>query len=344
MSLRVVDLFAGGGGLSLGFQNAGFDVVAAIENWQPAIKVYEANFLGHPVMSMDLGDVQTSVREIRQWTPDVIMGGPPCQDFSSAGKRDESLGRASLTISYAQIIREVRPQYFLMENVERAAKSKAFQQALDVFKASGYGLTIKVMDASLCGVPQLRKRLIVLGALGEHDGFLDEALENNLSQEPMTLRRYFRNRLDFEHYYRHPRSYARRAIFSIDEPSPTIRGVNRPIPKGYPGHAGDACALHENVRSLTTIERARIQTFPSNFKWVGTKTDSEQVIGNAVPVKLAEYVAKHFFQYIQTRQESELNSDAAVLRYQLFDKGAEDARRLAASALKPKRRVKAAVS
>ena len=343
MSLRVVDLFAGGGGLSLGFQDAGFDVVAAFENWQPAINVYQANFPDHPVLSMDLGDVKSSVREIVQWTPDVIIGGPPCQDFSSAGKRDESLGRASLTISYAQIIKEYRPPFFLMENVERAAKSKAFQQALTIFKSAGYGLTIKVLDASLCGVPQLRKRLIVLGSLNERDGFLDEVLEKNQSPEPMTLRRYFRNRLDFEHYYRHPRSYARRAIFSIDEPSPTIRGVNRPIPKGYLGHAGDACVLHENIRSLTTAERARIQTFPASFKWVGSKTDSEQVIGNAVPVKLAHYVAKHFLQYIQMRQA--LTSEScAPMPYQLFEKAAEDKRKSSAYVPKTKRRTKVTVN
>ncbi len=323
MTLRVVDLFAGGGGLSLGFQNAGLNVVAAVENWKPAIAVYEANFPDHPVLKLDLGDVEASVKEIRQWTPDVLIGGPPCQDFSSAGKRDESLGRASLTVAFAQIINDYRPQFFLMENVERASKSQAFQQALRVFKKAGYGLTIKVLDASLCGVPQLRKRLIVLGSLREHDGFMDEALDADLSKEAMTLRRYFKNRLNFEHYYRHPRSYARRGIFSIDEPSPTIRGVNRPVPKGYPGHEGDTCALKDNVRSLTTEERARIQTFPANFKWVGSKTDAEQVIGNAVPVKLAQYVAERFLKYIQNRQQANIEDDSKVLRYQLFEKAAE---------------------
>jgi len=64
------------------------------------------------------------------------------------------------------------------------------------------------------------------------------------------------------------------------------------VPKGYPGHENDACALNENIRALTTLERSLIQTFPATFKWVGNKTDIEQMIGNAVPVKLAEFVAK----------------------------------------------------
>lgn len=299
MSLRVVDLFAGGGGLSLGFSKAGFEVVCAVENWKPAIAVYETNFPDHPVLNLDLNDSVTASLQIQEFLPDIIVGGPPCQDFSSAGKRDESQGRASLTISYAEIIQKCKPAYFLMENVARAASSDAFREALSIFKAAGYGLTIKVLDAAYCGAPQMRKRLIVVGALGERDGFLEHALESNLSTEPMTIRRYFRNKLSFEHYYRHPRSYARRAVFSIDEPSPTIRGVNRPIPKGYPGHEGDSIAHDTGVRSLTTEERARIQTFPASFKLPGCKTDVEQVIGNAVPVKLAEYVAKHLISYIQ---------------------------------------------
>jgi DNA (cytosine-5)-methyltransferase 1 len=327
MNVRVIDLFAGGGGLSLGFQNAGFDVVAAIENWQPAAAVYAVNFPTHELLTLDLSDVNTAVKEINQWAPDVIIGGPPCQDFSSAGKRDESLGRASLTVAFAEIIHRCRPKFFLMENVERAAKSKAFQQALNIFKKSGYGVTIKVMDASLCGVPQLRKRLMVAGSLLAHDQFLDAALEEGLSPEPMTLRRYFRNRLDFDHYYRHPRSYARRGIFSIDEPSPTIRGVNRPVPKGYLGHPGDACALGENIRSLTTLERARIQTFPANFKLPVSKTDAEQVIGNAVPVKLAEYVATHFMRHIQAELSREDAEMEKALHYQLFEKTSVSARK-----------------
>ena len=70
-----------------------------------------------------------------------------------------------------------------------------------------------------------------------------------------------------------------------------MRGVNRPIPKGYPGHPNDACPVEDCSHALTTNERALIQTFPRDFKWIGSKTDTEQMIGNAVPVKLAEYVA-----------------------------------------------------
>jgi DNA (cytosine-5)-methyltransferase 1 len=123
-------------------------------------------------------------------------------------------------------------------------------------------------------------------------------MASQTSEEPTTLRNFFGNTLDFEFYYRHPRNYNRRAIFSIDEPAPTMRGVNRPVPKGYPGHPQDACALNDGIRALTTLERALIQTFPPDFKWSGSKTDVEQMIGNAVPVKLAEFVATALLSHI----------------------------------------------
>lgn len=299
MKHRVVDLFAGGGGLSLGFGNAGFDIVCAIEKWQPAIEIYQQNFHSHPVLCTDLACVDSATILIQRFAPSIIIGGPPCQDFSSAGKRDETLGRANLTISFAEIIQACKPAFFVMENVDRAAKSKTFQTALDIFKNTGYGLTIKTLNAAYCGAPQLRKRLFVIGQLGEQDGFMEHALDAGQAEVPMTVRQYFNGSLKLEHYYRHPRSYARRAIFSVDEPSPTIRGVNRPVPKGYPGHAGDPIAIGDHIRPLTTMERAKIQTFPDDFKWVGSKTDIEQVIGNAVPVKLAEYVASCLMRHVE---------------------------------------------
>jgi DNA (cytosine-5)-methyltransferase 1 len=305
MTLRTIDFFAGGGGLSLGFAQAGFDVVCAVENWQPALEVYRANFKSHEAVALDLSNEQEALKLLDSYKPDMVIGGPPCQDFSSAGKRDESGGRASLTINYANLISLYRPQFFVMENVARAASSKAFKLALDIFKRANYGLTIQLLNAAHCGAPQSRKRLIVIGQLNGKDGFLDEALSAGQSAAPMTLRQYFKNKLPFEHYYRHPRSYARRAVFSIDEPSPTIRGVNRPVPKGYPGHAGDPVPVSECIRSLTTQERALIQTFPDNFQLPGTKSDVEQVIGNAVPVKLAYYVASRLAIYIEEARNAQ---------------------------------------
>lgn len=293
---RVVDLFAGCGGLSLGFQNAGFDILGAFEFWDIAANCYADNF-NHPVYRDDLSNVAYAIKKIRELNPDVIIGGPPCQDFSHAGKRIEDK-RAALTESFAEIVTAISPRWFVMENVDRAQKSAKYAAAREIYANAGYGLTEVVLDASYCGVPQKRKRFFCIGSKNATDGYLLEYIKDNLSKNEMTLRDYFGESLDFEHYYRHPRNYSRRAIYTIDEPSPTIRGMNRPVPPGYPGHPNDAKELDGSVRALTTLERALIQTFPPNFKWCGNKTEMEQMIGNAVPVKLADFVAKALAHHI----------------------------------------------
>lgn len=299
--MKTVDLFSGCGGLSLGFQNAGFEIISAFDNWCPAIKVYRKNF-NHPIHDIDLGS-EEGVKFVNDLKPQMIIGGPPCQDFSSAGKRDESLGRADLTISYADIVVSAKPEWFVMENVERIMKSRILKEVLLKFKNAGYGISYQVLDASFCGVPQSRKRFFLVGHQHSLDNFFEPYYNKNQSFKAMTLFDYFGDSLGIEYYYRHPRSYARRGIFSIYEPSPTIRGVNRPIPKGYIKHEGDPVEISEKVRPLTTKERSLIQTFPQDFIFDGSKTDLEQMIGNAVPVKLAEFVAKCIREYINDRQE-----------------------------------------
>ncbi len=292
--MNVIDLFCGCGGLSLGFQNAGYNIVGAFDNWDKAIKIYNSNF-DHKAQNVDINEI--SIDYLKSLNADMIIGGPPCQDYSSAGMRDESRGRANLTLKFAEIVKEVRPLWFVMENVDRILKSDTLPKAIALFKDAGYGLTKIVLDASKCGVPQVRKRCFIIGKLDESDNFLETTIESNISKNSLTIREYLGNEFNTDFYYRHPRSYARRAIFSIDEPSPTIRGVNRPIPSSYSFHDGDATKDITKVRALTSLERARIQTFPKDFIFIGTKTDLEQIIGNAVPVKLAEFVAKNILLY-----------------------------------------------
>lgn len=320
MALKGVDLFAGCGGLSLGFINAGVELLAAFENWETAARCYEENF-SHPVFRADLSDVDKVVGIISGFKPQIIIGGPPCQDFSHAGKRIEA-GRAGLTEAYANIVAKIRPEYFLMENVDRAQKSNAYAAAREIFKDAGYGLTERVLLASRCGVPQRRKRFFCVGVLGGEDGALGRILDSNLSDKEMTVRDYLGDSLDTEFYYRHPRNYNRRGVFSIDEPAPTMRGVNRPIPKGYPGHPKDACKSLDNVRPLTTLERSLIQTFPASFKWAGSKTDQEQMIGNAVPVNLGTYVANAILGFDKSRKSIGLNlADDAFVYWLELEKG-----------------------
>lgn len=292
--MRVIDLFAGCGGMSLGFENAGFNVIAAFDNWDAAIKIYESNF-SHPIYKKDLSK-DDIIQQISDMRPDVIMGGPPCQDYSIAGKRE--LGkRANFTIKFGEIVIAVKPMWVVFENVYNIERFSTVATLKQMLAAAGYGITTQVLDASRCGAPQKRQRFFLIGKLGEEDGFLDEMLVSNLSSKQMTVRDYLGDTLNTEFYYMHPRSYNRRAVFSVDEPAATIRGINRPIPDNYKRHHADKADISDGVRALTTRERGYIQTFPDTFDFPGAKTDVELAIGNAVPPALAKYVAKCIQQY-----------------------------------------------
>lgn len=286
--MRAVDLFAGCGGMSLGFEQAGFDVVAAFDNWEPAIAIYKENF-DHPIHCVDVCD-DSVIDVIKSLKPDLVMGGPPCQDYSIAGKRKEG-ERANLTVRFADIVAAARPEWVVFENVYNIERFGTLPKMKERLKGAGYGLSTHVLDASRCGAPQARKRFILIGCLGERDGFFDTALIEGMSEKQMTVRDYLGDKLETQYYYMHPRSYARRGVFSIDEPSATIRGINRPIPDNYKRHPADAAGLEDGVRALTTRERSYLQTFPEEFKLPGAKTNVELAVGNAVPPALAKYIA-----------------------------------------------------
>lgn len=288
--MRTVDLFSGCGGMSLGFEKAGFEILAAFENWAPAIETYSQNF-DHPIHEMDLSDEKRAIDFIGKLDPEVIIGGPPCQDFSIAGLGVES-GRANLTLSFSNIVKAVRPQIFVMENVYNIERSDVLPRAISLLRKCGYGLTTAIIDSSLVGVPQKRRRYFLIGRLGVPDGHYSKILHENLKESSMTIHDYFGASLGTEYYYAHPRNYKRRAVFSIYEPSATIRRVNRPIPATYKSHPADKAPISDDVRPLTTLERAQVQTFPPSFSFFGSKSQQEQQIGNAVPVKLSQYVAE----------------------------------------------------
>lgn len=307
MARRTVDLFCGCGGLTTGLAQAGFDVVAGVDGWKDAITIYKANHESenHDCIHFDLSDVEGTIELVSKYRPFLIAGGPPCQDFSSAGHREEG-DRADLTVKYARVISGVKPVAFIMENVPRAALSAAFAQAKSILSEAGYGLSFAVLNAAHHDVPQLRKRMFLIGMLGEQDGFLEPSIQAGRSEKPMTVREYVRKylgeELDFDHYYRHPRSYERRGVYSVDEPSATIRGVNRPKSPTYKPHANDTAEGPE-VKALTLAQRARIQTFRENYFDVPGVSNAakEQMVGNAVPVNLARYVADRLRAYVEAK-------------------------------------------
>jgi DNA (cytosine-5)-methyltransferase 1 len=308
--MNAIEVCCGAGGMSLGLKKAGFKVGLAVDFWPEALKIYKQNIKspsllarpGKHAVEGDLANLLAVVPEALTKSYDLICGSPPCQDFSSAGKRKEG-SRADITLAYAIFVAALRPRWMLMENVPEARKSKAYQRARKILKQAGYGLTEQVVDASFYGVAQARRRFIVIGRLDEADGFLDSALVVARSDKPTSVRDLLGDDIgvhpgnsksppETRVYYMRPFS-GQPGVRSIDLPCPTIITTSHePASSRYIRHAKDL-ARGQDVPPLSVDELALIQGFPKTWDWSGlTKKNKAQMIANAVPVKLAEALGR----------------------------------------------------
>jgi DNA (cytosine-5)-methyltransferase 1 len=165
----VLDLFCGAGGLSLGFTKAGFNIIRAVDNDDAALETYNSNFDSHAV-KLDLSN------SVDLPAASVVIGGPPCQGFSSAGLRKANDYRNSLVSSYAEIVTNLRPKAFIFENVEGFLTAEDGTRVLELLTpliAAGYRIHLRKVNAANYGVPQHRKRVIAIGGLGWNPSFPD---------------------------------------------------------------------------------------------------------------------------------------------------------------------------
>lgn len=165
-----IDLFSGCGGLSLGFEIAGFKSLLAIDNWQDALDTYAYNRPGSKTLCGDLAQIDPNAikSQLGIESVDVIIGGPPCQGFSVAGKRIIDDKRNTLYKSFVRFVEVFKPKAFLMENVPNIlsiGKGIVKEEVLKDFSSIGYTIEYKVALASNYGVPQNRKRAVFVGFL-----------------------------------------------------------------------------------------------------------------------------------------------------------------------------------
>jgi DNA (cytosine-5)-methyltransferase 1 len=170
-SPTVIELFAGAGGLMLGLEMAGFRTLVANEIHADPCKTLRHNFPNVPVVEGSIRDIPASVlleaAGAKKGTVDLVAGGPPCQGFSTAGMKDPADPRNTLISDFIRIVRDVRPRAFLLENVTGLLSmqdGKLFHRVLEQLDELGYKFHYRVLFAADFGVPQMRKRLIVLGS------------------------------------------------------------------------------------------------------------------------------------------------------------------------------------
>ncbi len=128
------------------------------------MRTYRRN-IGNHVLELNLGEVDSAKFEVSRYEADIIVGGPPCQDFSTAVKRKEG-ERADLTVAFARIVSSCNPQFFLMENVPQVSLSSSYQKLRQILAPNGFNFKELVLDSSVCGVLQFRKRYFAFGWRG----------------------------------------------------------------------------------------------------------------------------------------------------------------------------------
>ena len=167
---RIVDLFCGCGGMSLGFEEAGFEVALAIDTWADAIKTYNHNHASSVGEVMDIKDLDDERIEILLQNGPItgVIGGPPCQGFSTVGTRDVEDERNHLYMEYYRVVKKIRPKFFVIENVQgmlTLAKGAFKDDVVQRFSALGYKVSYSLLNAKDFGIPQHRKRVFFVGLM-----------------------------------------------------------------------------------------------------------------------------------------------------------------------------------
>ena len=317
----VVDLFAGVGGLAMGFEENGFKTLFANDFDEYAAETYKYNHKNTPFIDGDVSKItEEQIREIiGNKEVDLVVGGIPCQSFSMAGYRirkgidNSDDPRHFLYKEYFRILDIVKPKVAIIENVKGILSSHNGGIVKDIllsFENRGYKADYKLLDASDYGVPQARERVIIMAnRIGEENIFpakhpnkvsVGEALknipENAPNHEPRKLTGITLKRVQMlkpgQNWTNLPPELQTKSIHSgaygrIDptKPSKTLTTRFDTPSVGYVTHP------YED-RTLTVREGARIQTFPDDFVFCGPRLKQYKQVGNAVPVKLSYAVSK----------------------------------------------------
>lgn len=302
--LKTVSLFAGCGGLDLGFENAGFNIVWANDFNKKVEETYKRNHKDTELVIKSIVDIKPE--EIPDC--DVIIGGPPCQSWSAAGAgRGKEDSRGQLFYDYIRLIKAKRPIAFVAENVKGIVSKKhieSFKEIVSLFDDAGYTVTTKVLNAKNYGVPQDRERVFIVGTLKELDIKFDFPKVTNTDGNYITLKEAIGDLVDNPgEYYEGSFSsmfMSRNRKRSWDEVGFTVQASGRQT-QIHP-NSPDMIVVGKDkrvfdpdskklIRRMSVRECARIQTFPDNFEFLSTMEENYKMIGNAVPVKLAEAVA-----------------------------------------------------
>jgi len=342
--MNAIDLFAGCGGLSKGFMDAGFNIIVGVDNDQAALNTFALNHNGAKALNADLSKQETfdEIKKIADGKSiDVIIAGPPCQGFSLTGPRNFDDPRNRLYLAVLKMVKQYQPKGFIIENVPGMATmydGQVKEEVLRRFREMGYNIDCRILCAADYGVPQMRKRLVYMGVRSDigsprfpekvlrPDQYVTcrEAIDDLPSRadelgeeidvycaEPRTeYQRKMRGRCTVLHNHvaTNHKKFVKDTIALVPE-----GGNWKDLPKGvgesrkfheawtrYDGNkpsrtidTGHRNHFHYKYNRVPTIrENARLQSFPDDFVFTGTRTQQNRQVGNAVPPLLGYYLGK----------------------------------------------------
>lgn len=338
MNNEIIDLFCGCGGLSRGFELAGFNVSLAIDMWEDAIKTYNYNHKKTVGLCKDIRMLDNNFLDnYKQKHHTVgIIGGPPCQGYSTVGKRDINDDRNYLYLEYCRVVEDIQPEFFILENVKGllTLNEGVFRDdIINRFKKIGYKVVYKVLNAADFGVPQNRQRVFFVGIKNKEFQFPKEKknkvstieaigdLENCIDTyliAPQTkyqkIMRKDNNELNNNEKTNHSTQTVNiikkipdggkikdldREYWNVRKYNKAFQRMNSKLPSNTidTGHRN---YFHYKENRIPTVrESARIQSFSDDFIFLGSKTSQYKQVGNAVPPLLAYELAKEIMKQIK---------------------------------------------
>lgn len=315
---KTIDLFAGVGGIRLGFERAGFKTVFANDFDQSCKLTYDLNFEESKLIIKDIWDLKTS--EIPDF--DVLLGGFPCQAFSIAGYRkgfNDEKGRGNLFFKIAEILDEKKPKAFMLENVKNLKShdnGKTFKIIIETLESLGYHVKFEILNSITHGnIPQNRERIFIVG-------FLDKNIYDNFSfpeEIPLTksFKEFISHFADKKYYYNDKPLFEKinSNIISTDIVYQWRRKYVRSNKKGVVptltanmGLGGHNVPIIKNsigIRKLTPKECFLLQGFPENFK-LPLILDNKlyHQAGNSVTVPVIERIAKNIHKALTKKKQN----------------------------------------
>jgi DNA (cytosine-5)-methyltransferase 1 len=303
--MNVVDLFCGAGGMSLGMHQAGGTLIGGVEVSEIASNTHRQNFPTCRTLNGDITQVQPE--ELSQGKQiNLVVGGPPCQGFSVAGRRDPNDPRNRLFLEFVRFVKCLNPEYFVMENVpgiltmQQGAVKKAIMQS---FEEIGFNTSVCVLEAAEYGVPQFRSRAFFIGNRVGGLNFFPAPLKSPESfatiEDAIADLPSWQTIPELNHEWtKHSPNFTQRisrvrpgdSLYATFADAYKRQHLGRPSMTIKENHGGTH--IHPILdRVISAREMARLQTFPDEFIFYGSMKKAMWQIGNAVPPLLARMVA-----------------------------------------------------